>query len=178
MNQVTLHAGGQLFQGEHLIQGNPLRYSGYEVLVEHGCTLRSFFNCLSRYPALVALNPFLESFLEYAAKCPSSGCTCSDIDRLALSRTVEIIGHPLPPRMELSVSLAGFLGETSCDIRMYWLENLLDVPLVLGCLRHVVFGDSINSMEFETVFTLFELIDGICWQLSFHNLPTECRLNF
>lgn len=176
MNCVNLHADGQLYFGEKRIQGDPLRYSGYEVRLEPTCTLRSFFYCLALHPELVALNPFLDSFLKYLPQCPERECKCEGIDHLVLLRTVEIIGHPAPPRMELSVSLEGFRGETRCDIRIYWLENLLDMPLKLGRLHHVVFGDTLNSMQFDTVYNLFELIDGICWQLSFHNLPATCRL--
>jgi hypothetical protein len=176
MNRVTLDHDGQLYFGDKRIQADPLRYSGSEVRLAPTCTLRSFFRCLALFPALVALNPFLDSFVKYVPQCPEKGCHCEEIDHLVLLRTVEIIGHPAPPRMELSVSLAGFQGETRCDIRMYWLENLLDMPLKLGRLHHVVFGDALNSMQFDTVYTLFELIDGICWQLSFHNLPAVCRL--
>lgn len=178
MNQIVLLADGCLVYGEQVIEANPLRYSGFEVLLEPDCTLRSFFNCLDRHAELSRLNPFLDAFQAYLPNCPESGCVCDDIDRLALCRTVEIIGHPAPPRMELSVSLAGFLEETRCDIRHFWFENLLDMPLALGKLHHVVFGDPMNTMVFDTVFTLFELIDGICWQLSFHNLPAVCRIQF
>lgn len=176
MNCIHLHDDGQLYFAEKRIETDPLRYAGFEVRLAKRCTLRSFFRCLTIYPGLVALNPFLETFLVYLAKCPENGCRCDDIDHLALWRTVEIIGHPSPPRMELSVTLAGYRADTRRDIRMYWLENLLDMPLQLGHLNHVVFGDEMASMQFDTVFTLFELIDGICWQLSFHNLPAVCRI--
>ncbi len=178
MNQVTLDTDGRLYFGEDPIPSDALRYLGVEVRLAPSCTLRSFFQCLSFYPGLKGLNPFLDSFYKYVSECPTEGCRCEGVDQLVLSRTVEIIGHPTPPRMELSVSLGGFRGSAPCDIRMFWLENLLDMPLKLGRLKHVVFGDKINSMQFDTVFTLFELIDGICWQLSFHNLPRVCRVTF
>ena len=41
------------------------------------------------------------------------------------------------------------------------LENLLDMPLKLGRLRHIVFGDKVDTLEFETVYSLFEFIDGV-----------------
>lgn len=175
MNQITLQADGRLRFGDQAIEADPLRYLGFEVLLEPMCTLRSFFQSISRHPGLKALNPFLDSFLEYCQQCNPDGCICQEIDHLALWRNVEIIGHPPPARMELSVSLKGFRGPDRCDIRPYWLENLLDMPLKLGRLNHVVFGDTMNTLQFDTVFNLFELIDGICWQLSFHNLPAICR---
>lgn len=176
MNRVILQADGQLSYDDHPIQAGPLRYLGFEVVLAPACTLRSFFQCMARHPGMAALNPFLDSFLEYYQRCPANGCTYAEIDHLALSRTVEIIGYPAPARMELSVSLEGFRGVDRHDILVYGLESLLDIPLKLGCLNHVVFGDQLNTMQFDTVFNLFELIDGICWQLSFHNLPATCRL--
>ena len=79
--------------------------------------------------------------------------------------------------MQMFVSLEGLSGETVSPIKSYWLENLLDLPLKLGNLKHLVFGDKLDTFNFDTVFNLFELIDGICWELSFHNLPAECRVN-
>ncbi len=176
MNQILLQADGRLFYAGHAIKADPLGYLGFEVRLAPECTLRSFFRCITRHPQLKGLNPFMDSFVQYFGECADGGCTCDSIDHLALWRTVEFIGHPGPARMELSVSLQGFKGSHRQDIRMWWLENLLDMPLQLGRLHHVVFGDLLNSMKFDTVFNLFELIDGICWQLSFHNLPATCRL--
>jgi hypothetical protein len=50
------------------------------------------------------------------------------------------------------------------------------MPLRLGKLKHVVFGDKIDVFEFETVFSLFEFIDGVAWELSFHGAPEACEL--
>ena len=177
MNRVHLQSNGQLYHGEVNIQSDPMRFLGYEVTLASECTLRSVFNCLDHYSVLAALNPFLNSFMQHYRQCPAQGCLCDDIDHLALSRTAEIIGYPPPARMELSVSLEGFRETQKIDIRIYWLENLLDVPFKLGRLNHVVFGDQLNTLQFDTVFNLFELIDGICWQLSFHNMPASCRIN-
>ena len=66
-------------------------------------------------------------------------------------------------------------GEDRTEIKFMQLAGLLDLPIRLGCLRHVVFGDQVDIFEFKTVFTLFELIDGIAWQLSFHGSPGTVR---
>ena len=50
------------------------------------------------------------------------------------------------------------------------------MSLKLGRLKHVVFGDKVDIFEFDTVFTLFEFIDGITWELSFHVTPEQCEL--
>ena len=56
------------------------------------------------------------------------------------------------------------------------LDSLLDLPLKLGKLKHIVFGDRVDIFEFDTVYTLFEFIDGIAWQLGFHAAPEQCEL--
>jgi hypothetical protein len=56
------------------------------------------------------------------------------------------------------------------------LENLLDLPVKLGRLKHVIFGDRVDIFEFDTVYTLFEFIDGIAWELSFHGTPKQCEI--
>ena len=52
----------------------------------------------------------------------------------------------------------------------------MDMPLKLGVLKHIVFGDKVDVFEFETVFNLFEFIEGIIWELSFQGTPKECTL--
>jgi hypothetical protein len=46
----------------------------------------------------------------------------------------------------------------------------------LGRLKHIVFGDKMDMFEFDTVYTLFEFIDGVAWALSFHGTATECQI--
>ena len=70
----------------------------------------------------------------------------------------------------------GISGNEAVEIRSSRLEGLLDVSLRLGKLKHVVFGDKVDVFEFDTVFTLFELIDGIAWELSFHGTPEACEI--
>ncbi len=79
--------------------------------------------------------------------------------------------------MEIYTSLYGVYGNETCDLRSVQLENILDMPLKLGKLKHIVFGDQEDVLAFETVFTLFEFIDGILWDLSFHGTLGACALN-
>ena len=53
---------------------------------------------------------------------------------------------------------------------------ILDMPVRLGRLRHIVFGDKVDIFEFDTVFTLFEFIEGIAWELGFQVGSTQCAL--
>ena len=87
-----------------------------------------------------------------------------------------MIGFPGQPRLEIYTSLKAITGAERSEIRDFPLACLLDMPVRLGPLRHVVFGDSVDVFEFDTVFTLFEFIDGIAWELSFQNTPITCEL--
>ncbi|MGD8258472.1 MAG: hypothetical protein PVH56_12955, partial [Desulfobacterales bacterium] len=64
----------------------------------------------------------------------------------------------------------------TCELKSFHMQSLLDIPLKLGMLKHIVFGDKVDVFEFDTVFSLFEFIDGIIWELSFHGTPKECAL--
>ena len=61
-------------------------------------------------------------------------------------------------------------------IRDFKLAHVLDLPLRLGNLRHIIFGDQVDALEFDTVFNLFEFIDSIIWDLSFHGTLMECEI--
>ena len=178
MNTILLNADGGLFYGEGLLEGDPLPFLGFRVDLAKGCRLRSFFSMLERYPVLVRLNPFSPSYLTSFQSCPSSGCRFENSAHLELSRKAEMTGFPGDPGMQIFISFEGFRGGESRDIKPFWLEQLLDMPLVLGGLKHRVFGDTIDEFDFDSAFNLFELIDGICWQLSFHNLPETCRVEY
>lgn len=176
MNTITLQAGGGLIHSKGQLEGDPLPFLGFQVALDAGCSLRSFFRMLKAYPVLQRLNPFTPSFINSFEDSPASGCQVDDVAQLVLLRRVEMTGFPGDPGMNLFTSFEGGGGRT-CDIKAFWLEQLLDMPLVLGGLKHRVFGDKIDDFDFDTVFNLFELIDGICWQLSFHNLPEACRID-
>ena len=87
-----------------------------------------------------------------------------------------MIGFPGQPRLEIYNSLCGIRAGKTFEIRSFHLENILDMPLQLGRLKHIVFGDKVEIFEFDTIFNLFELIEGIVWELSFHATPRECAL--
>ncbi len=177
MNSIILFNDGQLHYRQQRVRADALMYSGFRIELKADCSFRAFFLMLETYPSLTKLNPFIPSFMDQFRRSPSSDCSDADIDCIMLSRTVAMIGYPGEPGMQLLVSLEGLSGKTAFPIKSYWLENLLDLPLKLGNLKHLVFGDKLDTLNFDTIFNLFELIDGICWELSFHNLPAKCRID-
>ena len=176
MNTVHITTTGALTETDGAVIQDPLPFLGHRVLLAEDWTLRSFFRLVARYPVTERLSAFLPSQVAQYRSCAPSGCTGAGFDRLEFSKTVEMIGFPGKPRLEIYHTLAGISGRETSPLESSHLAGLLDLPLGLGRLRHVVFGDKVDLFEFETVFTLFEFIDGIAWELSFHGKPDRCEL--
>jgi len=176
MNTVTLKNNGALFCDGKPVSDEPLMCLGMQIALDDGVTLRSVFRMIKQYPLLARLNAFFPTYIEQYRDAPSDGCTSDDFTHVEFSKTVEMIGFPGEPRLEIYNALKGEGDGAACEIRNYELENLLDMPLHLGKLRHIVFGDKVDQFEFGTVFTLFEFIDGIVWELSFHGTLRACAL--
>ncbi|MBW2367795.1 MAG: hypothetical protein JRH15_07905 [Deltaproteobacteria bacterium] len=174
---MTLQKNGGVLTSAGVADDNfPLFFLGYRVLLEDGYRFRSFFKMLERYAHLAGCNAFFPEYLRQYRDCPDASCCDASLDCLELGKTVEMIGFPGKPRMEIYSTFTGIAGGKPCEIKTVGLESLLDMPMALGKLRHVVFGDRVDVFEFETVYTMFELIDGIAWELSFHFTPGQCEI--
>jgi hypothetical protein len=176
MNTVTLKTNGTLFTDGQPVDAEPLICLSLKLVLEEGATIRSLFAMLERYPLLTRLNAFFPTYLEQYREAPAKGCACDDFSHIEFIKTVEMVGYPGKPRLEIYSSLRGIGGSGPREIRNYELEQLLDMPLKLGRLKHIVFGDKIDQFEFGTVFNLFEFIDGVVWELSFHGTLRACAL--
>lgn len=176
MNAAILHSDGSILAGSLSAKDEVLSCLALRIELENGYILRSFFAMLEKYPVLSRINAFCRDLVDQYRACPAQGCTWPEFDALAFSKTVEMIGFPGTPRMEIYNAFQGVRGDAFEEIRSLALESLLDMPVRLGKLRHVVFGDKVDVFEFETVYTLFEFIDGIAWKLSFLGTPRECQL--
>jgi hypothetical protein len=176
MNTVTLKYNGALFCDGKPVGDEPLMCLGMQVALDKEVTLRSVFRMIAEYPLFSRLNAFLPTYMEQYRKAPEEGCLCDDFEHLTFNKTVEMIGYPGEPRLEIYTALKGEGRGEAREIRNYELEQLLDMPLQLGRLRHIVFGDKVQEFAFGTVFNLFEFIDGIVWELSFHGTLRACAL--
>ncbi|UCH21080.1 MAG: hypothetical protein JSU83_21620 [Deltaproteobacteria bacterium] len=175
MNTITLKTNGSIEHEGKIMESGPLRFLGFQIILDEGYTLRSYFELLQNYSLLAELNAFIPGYHEQYSACPQSGCVCNGVEYLEFSKTVEMIGSP-QKRLEIYHSLKGISGDESVEIKSMQLANLLDLPIKLGKLRHIVFGDRVDLFEFDTVFTMFEFIDGIAWELSFHSTPNQCAI--
>lgn len=178
MNKITLKQDGSIADNDKIVEANPLMFLGFEVVPEDAYTLRSFFQMFEKYPLLADLNTFFPSYLKQYLESPENNCVYDGFEYLEFAKTVEMIGFPGEPRLEIYSSLRGVYGTERFEIRDVPLENLLDMPLRLGHLTHIVFGDKVDMLEFDTVFNLFEFIDGILWELSFQGTLMQCELRF
>lgn len=176
MNRVMLSPDGILSAGGKKLRQSPLPYLGAKLELGQGVSLRSYFAMLTAYSQLIVLNAFFPGYLEKVGKAPSQGCRCDQFDCLEMTKTIELIGYPGDPRLEIYHSLIGRRGSETHSIRDNEIETLLDMQIRLGKIKHVVFGDKVDFFEFDTFFTLFEFLDGIAWELSFQGAPAECRI--
>ena len=175
MNAVTLKKDGSINYNEKKVESDALNFLSFQITLEEGYTLRSFFEMLDIYASFVKLNDFFPSFTAQYRACPKYGCICETIDSLEFGKTIEMMGFP-DKRLEIYTSFLGVHDTETLEIKSLQMDKLLDLPLKLGNLKHVVFGDRVDIFEFDTVITLFEFIDGIAWQLGFHGTPEQCEL--
>lgn len=177
MNDVRLRKNGILNHNGRDVKKDPLMLLGCPVALDGDVLLRSYFQMLDIYPVFTRLGPFIPDCAAQYKTLAGKDCrTTPAIDHLELGKTIEMIGYPGEPKMEQYTTLTGIDKTSPVDMASFGLESLLDVPLRLGKLKHIVFGDKCDMFHFKTIFTLFEFIDGISWELSFHNTPKQCRI--
>ena len=175
MNAVTLKKDGAINLNGKTVRSDALELLSFQIALEKGYTLRSFFEMLDKYTLFAKLNAFFPTYTKQYHSCPDQGCETGLLDYLEFGKTVEMIGVP-DKRLEIYNTLFGVHLSEASEIKSMQLDTLLDLPLKLGRLKHIVFGDRVDIFEFDTVYTLFELIDGIGWELSFHAIPEQCEL--
>ncbi len=176
MDPIVLNIDGTIETISKGDQAAVLACLARQVGLAPGFTLRSFFKMLDTHAALVHLNAFFPDLLDQFHGAPDDVSRVSGIDWLVLEKTVEMVGFPGEPRLDIYRRFTGRCGEKSVPIKDFQVDMLLDTPVRLGKLKHVIFGDQVDVFEFDTVFTLFELIEGIGWELGFHGTPRECHL--
>ena len=175
MNAVTLNKDGSINLDGQILKSDALEALSCQISLNGGYTFRSFFKMIDKYRLFAKLNAFFPTYTAQYHACPQQGCDSGLIDYLEFRKTIEMIGVP-EKRLEIYNSLVGICGSETSEIRSMQLDSLLDLSLKLGKLKHVVFGDRVDIFEFDTVYTLFEFIDGIAWQLGFHAAPEQCQL--
>jgi len=176
MNTTQLARNGMLISGHGSEVSDPLTALAGKVKLENGYSLRSFLEMMRRYPVFQAISVFITPLMEECEGCPESGCKSDGLTHMELVKKVEMIGFPGEPRFNILCTLVGLHNDTEQELRFFQMDSLLDVPIKLGMLKHTVFGDSVNVMEFETDYSLFEFIEGVAWEFGFQRFPEHCSI--
>ena len=160
MNAIRLHADGTLSSDARFVGLLRMRLE-----LDDDVTLRSFFR----------LVPGLGDALAEAETCPASGCRHPGLEALRLGKRVELTGFPGTPRVDVYLAVEG-VGDELPELRFFRLRDMLDTPLRTGTARHVLLGETATVLDAETSFTLFDLLEGMGWELGFQGGSLTCNL--
>jgi hypothetical protein len=177
MNTITLEIDGLISADNKSPEEiDPIAKLGDQIILRDGYCFRSFFKMLSAYPVLERLSEFFPGVMQRYREICDEGSENPETGSLEFGKTVEMIGFPGKPRLEIYNSFRNTSPGDSTELRSIGLSGLLNIPIKLGRLHHIVFGDKVNMFEFETVYTFFEFIDGIAWELGFLTTSGECQI--
>lgn len=149
---------------------------GSPFLLSDDYTLGAFFRMLAKNPELQRLGEVFPSLAAEHAGAAAGPPVPGGPEYLEFSKSVELIGFPGTPRVEIYRQLFGMKDGKRMDVRHEQLDALLGLDLRLGRLSHVVFGDRFAEMTFDTSYTLFEFLDAMAWELGFLNAPAACAM--
>ncbi|MCP3926300.1 MAG: hypothetical protein GY714_27375 [Desulfobacterales bacterium] len=173
MDNILLKTDGRILSNGKEIKA-PIGCLSKYVELEKGYKLLSFFKMINVYKELIEISEVLESLIEIVDK---TGLTMkTEIESLLFYKTIEMKGFPGKSGIYIYNSLKGVTDKEIKDLKFFHLEMLLNCELKLGDLNHVVFGDKEDVLSFETFYTLFEIVEGIAWQLSFNFNPLQCSI--
>ena len=176
MEIISINKTGGIIKNNKPATGDVLRLLGNTIYLDDDITLGSFFMMLEKYPVFLVISEVLPALLQIASTATDSASKADKIDRLVFYKTIDIKGFPGKPSLTFYNSLKGVYNETYMDLKFFHLETLLEHQLVLGNLDHVIFGDKEERFSYQTTYTLFELLEGIAWELSFNFNPIECSI--
>jgi hypothetical protein len=175
MDKVLLTSEGMILKKERSVTGNVFSLLSHTVELAPKFTLASFFSMVSRYPELKKLSPLLDTFLKMAGG-GNQFVKTREIENLVFFKTIAMKGFPGKPAIQIYNCLKGIKEGQTHTLKFFQMESLLEHELILGDLKHVIFGDGQDKFTYETFYSLFELIEGITWEMSFNFNPLECSI--
>ncbi|MBU0995192.1 MAG: hypothetical protein KJ737_22075 [Proteobacteria bacterium] len=178
MECIILKADGAIREKNVPVAEPSLALLPMAIELDDGYCLKSFFKMLRTYPVYMEISMFNPVYLEQVGPFIDLDTTlpCHDPDTIEFSKTIEMKGFPGEPAIDIYTGLNGRKGQNLIALKNFHVETLLGVPMRLGKLKHIIFGDTQEILEFKTDYTLFEFIDGVSWGLSFLFNPIECQL--
>jgi len=148
----------------------------HTIALDKDFTLASFFALVSQYPDLIKLSPLLDTYLTMAEAGSEQFLKAREIEKLVFYKTIAMKGFPGKPGIQIYNSLKGIKENQTKDLKFFQMESLLGHELILGDLKHIIFGDGQDKFTYETFYSFFELIEGITWEMSFNFNPLQCAL--
>jgi hypothetical protein len=183
MEILQLKENGQIFKRGKMITSPVFRYLSDTITLDRDFKLISFFRVIKLYPELEQLSDILKTLLSMAFQSgapgvmsDTPGVKSDEIDHLTFYKTISMKGFPGEPGIDIYNSLKGVKQDEFIDLKFFQIASLLDHKIVPGRLEHIIFGDAQDTFSYETFYTLFELIEGICWEMSFNFNPKQCAL--
>lgn len=176
MEKIILTQKGFILKKGKPVDNNVFSFLSHIIKLEQGFTLSSFFAMVSQYPELIKLSQFLDTYLTMASASNGKFPKTREIDRLVFFKTISMKGFPGKPGIQIYNSLKGIKEDQTKALKFFQMESLLDHQLILGDLKHIIFGDGQDLFTYETFYSLFELIEGITWEMSFNFNPLQCSI--
>ena len=176
METLRLTPEGKILQKNRPATGDPLSWLTHLVTLDAGVTLASFFTMIRSCPDFIRLSPVLDPLVDMAEAVGGTFPKAEEIDGLVFYKTVAMKGFPGRPGIEIYNSLKGVKADQILGLKFFQVESLLEHNLCLGDLKHVIFGDSQDMFTCDTHYSIFELIDGVAWEMSFNFNPLQCSI--
>ncbi|MFH2091595.1 MAG: hypothetical protein ABIJ31_04455 [Pseudomonadota bacterium] len=176
MEMILIHADGKITKNNRDITSCVLELLGNHIRLVPEFTLASFFMMIQKYPDLKKTSNVLPSLLDIVLKHDALSPKTSELDSLLFHKIIEIRGFPGSPSLNIYNTLKGVCNKEDKELKFFHVETLLGHTFKLGKIKHVVFGDKEDIFQYETVYTLFELVEGISWELSFNFNPLQCSI--
>ncbi len=176
MEKVSLTKDGIIMKKGKPVTDNVFSLLSNIIELESGFTLASFFAMVARYREFIKMSELLETFLSITEAANGQFPKTHEIEGLIFYKTIAMKGFPGKPGIQIYNSLKGIKDTRTKALKFFQMESLLEHELILGDLKHIVFGDGQDMFTYETFYSLFELIEGITWEMSFNFNPLQCSI--
>ena len=176
MENVMLTKDGRIMKRGNPATENPLALLSNLVELEPGYRLCSFFAMVKTHDVFIRLSALLAPLLAMAEAAGPGYPKAGEIDGLVFYKTIAMKGFPGKPGVEIYNSLKGVKADEVLGLKFFQMESLLEHSLCLGALKHVIFGDNQDMFTYDTHYSLYELIEGVVWELSFNFNPLQCSI--
>lgn len=182
MKKILIDKDGRILNKGRVVTGNCLGLLSFCVELEKGFTLGSFFAMADRHREFLPLSDLFSTFLSMVEKMGGKTTKTCEINGLIFYKTIAMKGFPGKPAVQIYNSLKGRVPENlpgtygTKPLKFFQMESLMEHDLHLGELKHIIFGDVQDMFSYETFYSLYELIEGITWELSFNFNPLQCSI--